>query len=74
MNNTNFGFNRLTEPEIAEKISKYSNGNYEYVPDEKFPYKNTKSQLLVYDKKRNKYNIVSLSYICYNPKRRYGKE
>jgi len=72
--NENFGIKRLTEDEVAERINKYSNGNLVYIPDERFPYKNIKSQLLVFDKKRNKYNILSLSYICYNPKRRYGKE
>jgi len=56
---------RLSDEEIKINVNKKSNGRYEYIPDDKFPYKNMNSTILVKDKLNDCYKALTYYYIVH---------
>ena len=53
----------LSDEQVKINVNKKSKGRYEYIPDDKFPYKNQNSTILVKDSLDNSYKSLTYFYI-----------
>jgi len=62
------GRKKFTSADIQRVLDEKTSGLYTYISDEKFPYKNERSKIIIYNTKTKNYFVSTLYYIHYQKK------